>query len=239
MTVAVIVAAGRGERFGGDRPKAFVELAGRPLVRWSIDALRALEEIVQIVVVLPPGESLPAEVGAANATEIIAVEGAVARSGSVARGLRAAREAEIVLVHDAARPLLTPQLAAGVIDALRENGAADGAIAAARVTDTIKRVGERHAVRETLERSDLWAVQTPQVFRRAALERALDVPDEVLARASDDASLVERAGGTVIVVEARAENIKVTTPHDLRLAELALGERARAHERAPAGPKLS
>jgi 2-C-methyl-D-erythritol 4-phosphate cytidylyltransferase len=237
MTVALIVAAGRGERFGGDRPKAFVELAGRPLVQWSIDALCALGQVVRIVVALPPGERLPAAPDAAGASkEIVAVEGADARSGSVARALQAAGEADTVLVHDAARPLLTPALAARVIDALRADTRADAAIAAAAITDTVKRVDGEHAVRETLERSSLWAVQTPQVFRRAALERALEVPADVLARATDDAWLVERAGGRVIVVDTGAENIKVTTPLDLRIAELVLAERAAAAAgRPPAG----
>ena len=91
------------------------------------------------------------------------------------------------------------------------------------MTDTVKRVGGGDVVVETLDRAGLWAVQTPQVFRRAALERALDVPDDVLAQATDDAWLVERAGGRVVVVEAPRENLKVTTPLDLALAELLLG----------------
>ena len=94
------------------------------------------------------------------------------------------------------------------------------------VTDTIKRVGGDGAVSETLERRELWAVQTPQVFRRAALERALDVPAAELARATDDAWLIERAGGRVIVVRASDENLKVTTPLDLALAELLLARRS-------------
>jgi 2-C-methyl-D-erythritol 4-phosphate cytidylyltransferase len=106
--------------------------------------------------------------------------------------------------------------------ALREG--VDGAIAAAPVTDTVKRV-DGGLVRETLDRSQLWAVQTPQVFRRASLERALDVPHDVLVQATDDAWLVERAGGTVAVVPAPAENLKVTTPLDLALAEMLLAAR--------------
>jgi 2-C-methyl-D-erythritol 4-phosphate cytidylyltransferase len=236
MTVALIVAAGRGERLGEARPKAFVELAGRPLVQWSIDALCALEDLARIVVALPAGEQLPPAGGAREARpEIVAVDGARVRSGSVARALQAAGEGATVLVHDAARPLLTPALAASVIGALRADERADAAIAAAPVTDTVKRVDGERAVRETLERASLWAVQTPQVFRRAALERALDVPVEVLAQATDDAWLVERTGGRVIVVETRAENIKVTTALDLRIAELVLAERAAAARGA--GPR--
>ncbi|MGH2840735.1 MAG: IspD/TarI family cytidylyltransferase, partial [Solirubrobacteraceae bacterium] len=101
----------------------------------------------------------------------------------------------------------------------------DGVIAAAPVTDTIKQAGEDGVVTSTLDRASLWSVQTPQVFRREVLERALDVPDEVLAAATDDAWLVERAGGSVRVVASPAGNLKVTTPGDLHVAELALRER--------------
>jgi 2-C-methyl-D-erythritol 4-phosphate cytidylyltransferase len=150
----------------------------------------------------------------------------------VRRALAAAGEAfegvgmDIVLVHDAARPLLTGALAEAVIAALASDHDADSAIAALPVTDTIKRVDRTDAVRETLDRSELWAVQTPQVFRRGVLERALEVSPEELASATDDALLVERAGGRVIVVRANDENLKVTTPMDLRMAELLLAGRS-------------
>ncbi|MGB2709883.1 MAG: 2-C-methyl-D-erythritol 4-phosphate cytidylyltransferase, partial [Conexibacter sp.] len=130
----------------------------------------------------------------------------------------------VVLVHDAARPLATPELFARALDALAAH-ACDAVVAAARVTDTIKRATADRRVVETLDRSALWAVQTPQVFRRAALARALAAPDKVLAAATDDAGLVEQAGGRVHVVESPPENLKVTTPIDLRVAELILSER--------------
>ena len=160
------------------------------------------------------------------------------RSASVKRALSAAGEdqgagggedggeGDLVLVHDAARPLLTPELAVKVIGALSAEPSADAAIAAVPVTDTIKRVGRGRVVAETLDRRSLWAVQTPQVFRRGALQRALDVSEEVLAQATDDAWLIERAGGRVIVVPSSDENIKVTTARDLRTAELLLERRA-------------
>jgi 2-C-methyl-D-erythritol 4-phosphate cytidylyltransferase len=230
MTVALIVAAGSGERLGAGRPKALVELAGRPLVQWSIDALANVAELEQIVVALPAGTELPAGVGAT--ARVSSVPGGASRSDSVRRALAAAGEAsegagmDLVLVHDAARPLLTAALAESVIAALACDHDADAAIAALPVTDTIKRVDRAHAVRETLDRGELWAVQTPQVFRRGALERALEVSAEELARATDDALLIERGGGRVIVVPASDENLKVTTPLDLRVAELLLAERA-------------
>ncbi len=220
MAVALILAAGSGERLGAARPKAFVELAGRPLMQWSIDALREVEEIERIVLALPPGS--PTTAG------LIAVEGGRVRSESVRRALAAAPESELVLVHDAARPLLDPRLAREVLAALRGDPEAAGAIAAAPVTDTIKRADERRVVSDTLDRASLWAVQTPQAFRRSALERALAVSAEELARATDDAFLVERAGGRIIVVPSDPHNIKVTTAFDLRLAELLLAERERA-----------
>jgi 2-C-methyl-D-erythritol 4-phosphate cytidylyltransferase len=230
MSVALIVAAGSGERLGAGRPKALVELAGRPLVAWSIDALAQVAGIEQIVVALPAGATLPPMVGAveraAGAPRIVAVEGGATRSESVLRALAASgQDAPLVLVHDAARALVTAALAETVIAALAAAPDADAAIAAMPVTDTIKRVDGHGAVRETLDRSQLWAVQTPQVFRRAALERALDVPAETLARATDDAWLVERARGKVIVVRASEENLKVTSPLDLSLAELLLARR--------------
>ncbi|MEA2200221.1 MAG: 2-C-methyl-D-erythritol 4-phosphate cytidylyltransferase [Solirubrobacteraceae bacterium] len=217
MAVALIVAAGSGERLGAGRPKALVELAGRPLVQWSIDALRDVEGIERIVIALPPGTASP--------PGVTGVDGGATRSDSVRRALGAAGDGDPVVVHDAARPLVTRELTEQVIAALEADQDADAAIAASPVTDTVKRVDGAGAVSETLERSELWAVQTPQVFRRAALERALDVSPEELAMATDDAWLVERAGGRVIVVRASEENLKVTTPFDLRVAELLLGMR--------------
>jgi 2-C-methyl-D-erythritol 4-phosphate cytidylyltransferase len=226
MTAALIVAAGSGERLGAGRPKALIELAGRPMLQWSIDALRAVAGIERIVVALPPGALAPAGV--------IGVEGGGVRSDSVRRALALAGEDEMVLVHDAARPLLTAALASAVIDALAADGRAQAAIAAVPVTDTIKRVGAGGEVQETLERAALWAVQTPQVFRRAALERALSVEAHELAAATDDATLIERDGGRVIVVAAGEENLKVTTPSDLRIAEMLLSARRTDRARNPA-----
>jgi 2-C-methyl-D-erythritol 4-phosphate cytidylyltransferase len=218
MTVALIVAAGSGERLGAGRPKALVELAGRPLLQWSIDALGSVAGIERIVVALPAGTPAPAGV--------VGVVGGAARSDSVRRALAAAGPGETVLVHDAARPLLTAALAEAVIAALAADPGADAAIAAAPVTDTIKRVDGEGVVRETLDRSELWAVQTPQVFRREALERAFSVAPEQLARATDDAWLIERQGGRVLVVHTGEPNLKVTTPLDLQVAELLLAGRA-------------
>jgi 2-C-methyl-D-erythritol 4-phosphate cytidylyltransferase len=221
MTIALIVAAGRGERLGAGSPKALVEFAGRPLVQWSIDAFSEVDGMERIVVALPPGTPAP--------PGVTAVEGGAVRSDSVRRALAAAgsgNPGEVVVVHDAARPLVSRRLVERVLAALAQDESLDAAIAASPVTDTIKRVQGDGVVAETLDRSDLWAVQTPQAFRRAALERALDVPEEVLAQATDDAWLLERLGGRVAVVPSGEENLKVTTPQDLRVAELLLGRPA-------------
>lgn len=214
-TVALLVAAGSGERLGAGRPKAFVALAGRPMLEWSVDALRAAG-LDEIVVALPQDAEAPAG--------CLGVPGGALRSASVRNALAAADPgADAVVVHDAARPLVRPVHFATAVAALAE---ADAAVAGAPMTDTVKRADGDRLVVETLDRRELWAVQTPQAFRRAALHRALDVDDEVLAAATDDAWLVERAGGRVVMVPSTAENLKVTTPHDLRVAELLLGLRA-------------
>ena len=210
------MAAGRGERLGEDRPKAFVTLAGRPMVEWSVEALRAVASVERIVVALPPGEDAPAGT--------VGVAGGAVRSESVRAALREAGDVDAVVVHDAARPLATTALFERALSML-EDDACDGAIAAAPVSDTIKEVGEGGVVRSTLDRSALWAIQTPQAFRREALARALDVDDATLAAATDDAWLVERAGGSVRVVDASADNLKVTTSTDLQFADLLLRQR--------------
>jgi 2-C-methyl-D-erythritol 4-phosphate cytidylyltransferase len=214
---ALLVAAGSGERLGAaghGRPKAFVPLAGRPMIEWSLAALRAAG-IADVVVALPDGEAVPA--GCAG------VSGGATRSESVRNALAAAGpHADAIVVHDAARPLVTPEHFTATLAALSE---ADCAIAAAPMTDTVKEAGPDGRVTATLDRSRLWAVQTPQAFRREALTRALAAGDELLARATDDAWLVERAGGTVVVVESSPANLKVTTAHDLQVAELLLRER--------------
>jgi 2-C-methyl-D-erythritol 4-phosphate cytidylyltransferase len=175
-------------------------LGGRPLLEWSLEVLEGVCD--RVVVAVPPGHE-----GEGRVT------GGASRSESVLRALDAAPEAEIVVVHDAARPFVTAELVRACLEALQ---GADGAIAAAPVTDTVKQV-EHGRVVSTPDRSTLWAVQTPQVFRAQALREALAAGD--VAGATDDASLVEAAGGKVRVVEAPRENFKITSPFDLRVAE--------------------
>ena len=184
------------------------------MLEWSEAALRAAG--LPYVRVVPEGFD--------------GVPGGATRSQSVLRGLRALPDCDAVVVHDAARPLVSPEHFASAIAALAD---ADAAVVAARVTDTVKEV-EGTRVVGTLERGRLWAMQTPQAFRRAVLERALDVDEAVLAAATDDAALVERAGGTVVVVESLTPNFKVTDAHDLAVAEWLLSSRADGLPRPPA-----
>jgi 2-C-methyl-D-erythritol 4-phosphate cytidylyltransferase len=214
MAVALLVAAGSGERLGAGRPKAFVVLAGRPMLEWSLAAIRAAG-IEQIVVAVPAGHEISLD------GDIVLVAGGAVRSQSVRAALAAAPPGDVV-VHDAARPLVSADHFRAALAALEH---ADCAIAAAPVTDTVKEAGADRLVTATLDRTRLWAIQTPQAFRRAALEQALAVDDAVLAQATDDAWLVERAGGTVRVVESTPANLKVTTAFDLWLAEHLLADR--------------
>jgi 2-C-methyl-D-erythritol 4-phosphate cytidylyltransferase len=207
--VGLIPAGGSGERLGAGRAKALVRLGGKRLVEWSIEALAGPCD--RVVVAMPTQSA----VGSRQSAEVVL--GGASRSASVRNALSAAPEADLVVVHDAARPFVTPALVESCVAALVDG--VDGAIAAAPVTDTVKEARADGRVLRTLDRSVLWAVQTPQVFRADVLRRALDVDDATLAAATDDASLIEAAGGTVVVVEAPPENIKVTTPLDLKLAE--------------------
>lgn len=224
MAVALLLAAGRGERLGSERPKAFVELAGRPLVQWSLDVLAASPGIDRIVLATPPEtESLPA--GVRLPPGALRVPGGEVRSASVRRALALTEGDDPVLIHDAARPLLTADLVRRTLAAVMSEGV-HGAVAGAPVSDTVKRAeGEPPIVTETLERADLWAIQTPQVFRREALERALRVSEKVLAAATDDAWLVERMGGRIAIVPSHTANLKVTTLLDLELASLLVERR--------------
>lgn len=193
-------------------PKAFAACAGRPLIEWSLDVLEAACD--RVVVAVPPGH----ETGPDR------VRGGDSRSASVRAALAAAPEATVAVVHDAARPLVTVDLVHACVAALGDG--CDGAVAAERMSLTVKEADGEGRVVRTLDRSRLWAIQTPQAFDAAVLRRALDVSAEVLAAATDDAALVESAGGAVRVVQAPADNIKVTREVDLKLAESLLRARA-------------
>ena len=187
------------------------------MVEWSLAAFRAAA-VRSIVVACPPGHAH--ELGGGD---LGVVEGGTTRSQSVANAL-AAVETELVAIHDGARPLVTPELVEGVVATLVADPEAAGAIAATPVTDTIKQVAEQ-VVEATLDRGRLWAAQTPQVFRVEALRTALAGDPGGIA-ATDEAMLVEVAGGRVLIHPSSPENLKVTTALDLKLAEQILAERS-------------
>ena len=224
--VALVAAAGSGERLGGGQPKALVPLGGRPLLAWCLSALAASRHLDRAVLAAPPGhegELSRVAKDAAPTLRLDIVAGGDSRSASVANALAAAGECDIMAIHDAARPLVTADLFDRCIEELQSHDCS-GVVAAAPATDTIKEVDAGGTVLATLVRSRLWAVQTPQVFRTEALRRALAAGS--LGRAYDDAQLVEDAGGTVRIVAATRENLKVTNKLDLRLAEALLAARS-------------
>lgn len=210
---AVVVAGGSGTRFGG--PKQFADLAGRSLIDRSLEAAR--EACAGVVLVVPAGRAGDPE---PDWKADGVVPGGTTRSASVRSGLAAVpASAQVIAIHDAARPLARPELWRAVIDAV--SAGADAAIPAAPVTDTVKEVGpDGHLV--TLDRSRLVAVQTPQAFR-AELIRAVHADG---GEATDDAALVEAAGGRVALVPGPGDNIKITSPEDLLVAAALLGGRS-------------
>jgi 2-C-methyl-D-erythritol 4-phosphate cytidylyltransferase len=221
MAVALLVAAGRGERLGSGRPKALVSLRGRPMLEWSLRTLQELPSLQRVAVALPAGAELDG-----FDDGVVVVQGGATRSHSVREALRAVGPGDPVIVHDAARPFASVELFERALAEL-EDADLDAVVAAVPVADTIKEVADDdRTVTRTLDRGRLWAVQTPQVFRRDALERVMAASsDELLAGATDDAWLIERAGGSVAVVRAEPSNIKISTEFDLRLAEVLLSER--------------
>jgi 2-C-methyl-D-erythritol 4-phosphate cytidylyltransferase len=217
---AVLVAAGRGERLGDERPKAFANLGGRPLLAESLERLEGSDWIESLVVVAPeeweePSILLAEELGAGKLHAV--VTGGATRAGSVRAGLAEVQEdAVVVVVHDAARPLLPEAVLERVVTGLDEGW--DGAVAALELADTVKRA-DGAAVAETVDRTGLYAVQTPQAFRADVLRRAVAGGGE----ATDCAGLVEAAGGRVRLVEGDRRLLKVTTAADLELVEQLLG----------------
>jgi 2-C-methyl-D-erythritol 4-phosphate cytidylyltransferase len=227
---AIVVAAGRGTRFG--RPKQLVELAGKPMVAWSVDAFAAMPEITELVVVTEPEmiERIEAVVHprVAHAT-VRVVPGGADRQASVRNGLDAlSPEVTAVLVHDGARPLvLTSDVRAG----MRPVRPGTASLLATPVIDTIKVAEPGGKVTRTLDRATLWAAQTPQFATARDLRRAhADAQRNGLPPATDDAALLERAGLDVVIVEGAAENFKITLPHDLVRAEALLQQRAELGE---------
>ena len=203
-TWTIVVAAGTGSRFG--RMKQYERLGDRRVLDWALDAARSVSE--GVVLVVPPDA-----VGRAEHGVDAVVPGGATRSQSVRAGLAAVPpEADVVLVHDAARPLASVELFRAVIDAVEQG--ADAAFPGVRPASTITRVNAKRRVEETLDRDALVEVQTPQAFRASALRAVhADEPE-----ATDDAGLLERTGAAVVVVDGDPSNVKLTHPHDLEVA---------------------
>ena len=215
----VIVAAGTGTRLGRPEPKALVPLAGRPMLAWTLDAFAPVA-FERTVVTAPPDRIADFEQLVGGRGRVVA--GGATRSASVRRGVEALApaDADIVAVHDAARPFVSPDEIVQVLRAAEETGAA---IAATPVVDTIKRVACGR-IAETVDRADLYGAATPQAFRFAVLRGALASGDE----ATDEAALCERTGRPVAVVPVSRVTFKITTPEDLELAEAILAARRRS-----------
>ena len=207
---------------GSGLPKALLPVAGRPMLAWSVDAAMASGVVDEIVVVAPAGRLRDVEVVLGADETLIVVPGGETRAHSVAAGLSAISvAAEVVLVHDAARPLASAELFRAVYEAVTPH--VDGAIAAAPLADTLKRGGAAGIIEETLDRSGLWLAQTPQGFHVKSLRSAYALlTDDEVADATDCASIIERTQGSVVLVASGASNLKVTLPSDVSLAEYLL-----------------
>jgi 2-C-methyl-D-erythritol 4-phosphate cytidylyltransferase len=228
MTVAAIVpAAGRGERLGPGAPKAMRPLGGTPMLVHAVRSMLGARLVDLVVVAAPPGDE--AEVASVLAShdvgkEVRVIAGGATRQESVRRALESLPpDVDIVLVHDAARPLTPSELADAVVNRVRAG--ADAVVPGLPVADTIKRVDAEGVVMETLRRGELVAVQTPQGFTRELLAKAHDAAVVDGFEASDDAGLAERVGATVTVVAGSDEGFKVTRPADLIFAAALLRER--------------
>jgi 2-C-methyl-D-erythritol 4-phosphate cytidylyltransferase len=225
MNIAIIAAAGTGSRMASDRPKQFLQLAGMPIIFHTLKPFELCDSIHEVIVVLPATEAAEflAQAGKHGLRKLArVVPGGATRADSVKRGLMSLRPAtaEIVAVHDGVRPFVTEAEIADTVEAARVDGAA---ILATPVTDTIKLIQGASVVR-TLERQNLRRALTPQCFRYELLREAyahVDVNDPSL---TDESSLIERHGHPVTIVEGSARNIKITTPHDLVIAETFLKE---------------
>lgn len=223
--VAVIPAAGLGVRLGGTK-KAFLPLAGRPLLAYTVSAIAWCPTIHRIILVVPPGDEVRCQrevLGPLSlSATVVVVPGGESRQESVLCGLREAGDADLVVVHDGARPCVEGHLVGAVVKAAAEWGAA---VTAIPMADTVKVVDPEGWVLETPPRERLWAVQTPQAFRGDLLRRAHAAARAAGIVATDDGGLVERLGEKIRVVPGSSENIKVTTAEDLILAEVILRRR--------------
>jgi 2-C-methyl-D-erythritol 4-phosphate cytidylyltransferase len=217
---AIVVAAGNGSRMGGEIPKQFMELAGRPVLAHTLRALQDTPSVSEIITVTKEQDILMVydllkEYEITKGTAV--VPGGETRQQSVKCGLKIASGADFILIHDGARPCVLPQQVERTIAAAAQFG---GAVLGCPVTDTLKQVNQQGMVVGTVDRSSLWQAQTPQVFRADVIRAAYENPQR--EDTTDDCALVEQMGAAVVMVEGTSDNIKITTPADLAIAEAIL-----------------
>lgn len=223
MVTAIILAAGRSSRMGGGPNKQFIELLGQPLIRYSLAAFQQCPVVTEIILVRRADYAAEAELLAKDYSKVTAlVDGGAERQNSVWNGLEQAT-GEVVAVHDGARPLVTPALIEATVASARQHGTG---IAATKVVDTIKEANDK-VVSRTVDRTKLWAVQTPQTVRRSLLRQAYTAVFEMQIVVTDEAAAVEMLGHRVDLVETPFLNLKITTPSDLAMAEALLYSRTK------------
>ena len=225
-TAAIILAGGTGERFGKEGGKQLVEIAGKPVLTWSAEAFDAVGDIGLIVIVCPEdraAESLRRAIDPFPfVTPVVVAPSGPTRQESAFSGLEFVPEAyEYVILHDGARPLVTPELISHTIATLKGNSDCDGAVVAHPAVDTLK-VVENGVIVGTPDRSVFWNAQTPQVFRAGIYRRAHASALSDGFVGTDDSALIERLGGRVLVVEGKRDNLKLTYPEDYELLEAAV-----------------
>lgn len=224
---AIVLAAGEGRRVGGETPKSYLPIVGRPLVLRTLDRMFSAPSVETVILVVAAGQEkraesiLRADAALKNRPWFVRTGGAT-RQQSAKRGLEhVGSDTDIVVIHDGARPFVSPAL----IDRCVEAAAAKSAVVVGLpVRDTIKAVSREHRVQATYERSALWEIQTPQVFMRELIVAAHEKAERDGARVTDDAMVVERTGAPVYVLEGERSNFKITVPEDLWLAEMMVRE---------------
>ena len=223
---AIIAAAGIGKRMGGSCPKQYLEIGGRPIICHTLDRFREARTIANLVVVVEPGRERAIEDEILRRFEYpkswIVTAGGEHRQDSVANGLaKIPKDCDVVAVHDGVRPFVTPAQIDSAVELANKEGAC---IVAMPIKETIKRVGGNNHISETVDRSSLWGAKTPQCFKRALLADAMDRARREGFKGTDEASIVERMGVAVRVIEGDERNIKITSPSDLIVAEAILKE---------------
>lgn len=232
MIGAVIVAGGEGVRFGRAEGKQLAPVAGRPLVAWALGSVAQCADVDALVCVCHP-ERLDAFRTATSpflpaGRDVRFVGGGTTRQASAGAGIAALPDADVLVVHDGARPLVTPSLVCEAVAALEADGSLDGVVVGHPAYDTLKAVAPSGVVEGAVDRSRVWVAQTPQVFRADSLREAYAAAVRDGFLGTDDASLVERSGGRVRMLLGPRDNVKVTVPEDLDLVEAVLRTRGDA-----------